>query len=84
MKTLHSNAHLSIYRMEYAPTFMLKEDVSVVTHVSLYLRNRRGAIGMCVSLYHTSGRVSDINLSETCRKADRLLFTLHRARSVPR
>jgi hypothetical protein len=33
--------------------------------------------------YHRSSRVSDINLTETCHKADRLIFTLTEPDSCP-
>jgi hypothetical protein len=50
MKTHHCNARLSIYGMRDATIFMLKGGTPIVTRVSLYLRNRRHAIEMCVSL----------------------------------
>jgi hypothetical protein len=50
METLHSNTHLSIYGMGDTPAFVKKGDAPLVTRVSLYLRNRRRSIIMCVSL----------------------------------
>jgi hypothetical protein len=80
----YSKAHLSIYRMRDAPTFVLKGDVPLVTHVSLYLRNQRHIIGMRVYLLSHKWDVSDINLTEMHRKANQSPFYPHWARSAPR
>jgi hypothetical protein len=50
METHHSNAHLSIYGMGDVSAFMIKGDMPLVMHVSLYLHNRQCVIVMHVSL----------------------------------
>jgi hypothetical protein len=63
---------------------MIKGDVPLATRVSLYLCNRWCVIVMCISLLSHKRHISDLNLIETRRKADRLIFALHRASSAPR
>jgi hypothetical protein len=96
-ETRYSNTRLSIYGMGDALAFVITGDVPPVMCISLYLRSRWRAIVTCVSLLShislylynlrraivTSGRVLDINLTETRQKVNRLLSTLHRARSAP-
>jgi hypothetical protein len=66
-----------------APAFVIKGDVPQETRVS-FTCIIKDVQHKCTSPFcQRSGRVSDINLTETCRKAARLLFTLHRASSAP-
>jgi hypothetical protein len=82
-ETRNSNARLSIYEMGDVSTFVLNRDMPLLTHISLYLYNRRCAIGTRSPFYHRSGCVSNINLTEMHRKANHLLFTLHWTRYMP-
>jgi hypothetical protein len=64
-------------RMGDALTFVIKGDVPRATCVSFTCIIRDVHYKRVSPFCQRSGRVSDINLTETCQKADRLLFTLH-------
>jgi hypothetical protein len=66
-----------------APAFMIKGDVPQEMCVSFTCIIEDAQHKRTSPFCQRSGRVSDINLTETCRKVARLLFTLHRASSAP-
>jgi hypothetical protein len=70
-------------RMGDAPAFMIKGDVPRETSVSFTCITRDEEYKHASAYCQRSRRVWDINLTETCQKAARLLFTIHRASSAP-